>query len=83
MVSNYELVISAARRYWNACLPLMTHPIERELLQEPVSMILQCIGDTIDKNKFKKLQVKQRLNIFLMIDAGKTIPKYTFDNKYS
>lgn len=55
--SNYDLVMAAARRYWNASLPLMTHPIERELLQEPVMFILQYIAETMDKSKFKKLQV--------------------------
>ncbi|XP_052771669.1 cilia- and flagella-associated protein 46-like isoform X4 [Mya arenaria] len=48
---NYELVMTAARHYWNACCPLVSQPIERELLREPVRIILQCITETADSKK--------------------------------
>ena len=30
---NYALVITAARLYWNGCLPLVNEPMERQLLK--------------------------------------------------
>ncbi|XP_060585472.1 cilia- and flagella-associated protein 46-like isoform X2 [Ruditapes philippinarum] len=48
---NYELVMTAARHYWNACCPLVSQPIERELLREPIRIILQCITETADSLK--------------------------------
>ena len=67
--NNYDLVITACRHYWNASLPLINQPIERELLVEPVSMILEYIADVTDKDKYKKKEVrfkeeKKRLLIF-------------------
>ena len=54
-------MITAARHYWNAALPLINQPMERELLQEPVSQILDFIADTTDKNKYKKTEVSELL----------------------
>ena len=54
---NGEMVMQAARHYWNACLPLIGQPIERELLKEPLTILLQCITDTTDKNKYKRDEV--------------------------
>ncbi|XP_052099636.1 cilia- and flagella-associated protein 46-like isoform X4 [Mytilus californianus] len=51
---NYEMVMTAARHYWNACVPLVSQPIERELLREPIKMILQCITATAEKIKKKE-----------------------------
>ncbi|CAG2203029.1 Cilia- and flagella-associated protein 46 [Mytilus edulis] len=51
---NYEMVMTAARHYWNACVPLVSQPIERELLREPIKMILQCITSTAEKIKKKE-----------------------------
>ncbi|ESP03735.1 hypothetical protein LOTGIDRAFT_237561 [Lottia gigantea] len=48
---NYGLVMSAARHYWNACVPLLNQPIERELIKEPVRVLLQCITATADSPK--------------------------------
>ncbi|KAK6186277.1 hypothetical protein SNE40_008346 [Patella caerulea] len=45
---NYNLVMSAARHYWNACVALVNQPIERELLKEPVRVLLQCITATAE-----------------------------------
>ncbi|KAK7482059.1 hypothetical protein BaRGS_00026751 [Batillaria attramentaria] len=46
---NYELVMTAARHYWNASIELVSQPIERELLKEPLKIILECIAATSDK----------------------------------
>ncbi|KAL4232411.1 Cilia and flagella associated protein 46 [Mactra antiquata] len=51
---NYELVMTAARHYWNACCSLVSQPIERELLREPIRMILHCITETADSQKKKE-----------------------------
>ncbi|KAK7109057.1 hypothetical protein V1264_013170 [Littorina saxatilis] len=51
--NNYELVMTAARHYWNSAIPLVSMPIERELLKEPMKVILECITATSDK-KIKK-----------------------------
>jgi hypothetical protein len=52
---NYELVMTAARHYWNACCPLVSQPIERELLREPIRIILQCITETADSLKKREV----------------------------
>lgn len=41
---NYDLVIAAARHYWNAIKPFIVEPIERELLKEPMEAVLECIA---------------------------------------
>ncbi|XP_052228420.1 cilia- and flagella-associated protein 46-like isoform X3 [Dreissena polymorpha] len=51
---NYDQVMIAARHYWNACCPLVSQPIERELLREPIKIILQCITETADSLKKKQ-----------------------------
>ena len=52
---NYEMVMTAARHYWNACCPLVSQPIERELLREPIRIILECITATAEKLKKEKV----------------------------
>ena len=54
---NYGMVMSAARMYWNAALPLINQPIERELLAEPITMMLDYITEVTDKDKYKKKEV--------------------------
>ncbi|XP_071793797.1 cilia- and flagella-associated protein 46-like isoform X3 [Asterias amurensis] len=46
---NFGLVITAARQYWNACLPLVNEPMERQLLKEPLTIILDSITATTEK----------------------------------
>ncbi|XP_059152499.1 cilia- and flagella-associated protein 46-like isoform X4 [Physella acuta] len=46
---NHTLVMTAARHFWNACLPLIGQPIERQLLKEPLKTILEAIAATSDK----------------------------------
>ncbi|XP_070541399.1 cilia- and flagella-associated protein 46-like isoform X2 [Ptychodera flava] len=48
---NYQLVITAARHYWNAALPLVSEPIERQLLRQPLTIILDSITATVGKDK--------------------------------
>ncbi|XP_041476710.1 cilia- and flagella-associated protein 46-like isoform X5 [Lytechinus variegatus] len=48
--NNYDLVITAARRYWNSCLVLISEPLERQLLKEPLTSILECINATYKKD---------------------------------
>ncbi|PIK55742.1 putative tetratricopeptide repeat protein 40 isoform X6 [Apostichopus japonicus] len=50
---NSELVITAARRYWNGCLALVTEPMERQLLKKPLSTILDCINATSKKTRME------------------------------
>ena len=54
---NYEMVMTAARHYWNASCPLVSQPIERELLREPVRIVLQCITNTAEKQKKKEVDL--------------------------
>lgn len=49
--------MSAARHYWNASLPLINQPIERELLRDALHLMLQCISDTADKRRYRKEEV--------------------------
>ena len=55
--NNYELVMTAARHYWNAAIPLVSQPIERELLKEPFKIILECIVATADKKVKKEVSM--------------------------
>ena len=55
--------MTAARHYWNASCPLLSQPIERELLREPIRIILQCITDTAEKLKKKEVCIIFNLNV--------------------
>lgn len=46
---NHGLVMTAARHFWNACLPLIGQPIERQLLKEHLKTVLEAIAATSDK----------------------------------
>ena len=35
--------MEACRHYWNTCLPLAASPLDRELLQHPLSELLSLI----------------------------------------
>jgi hypothetical protein len=56
--NNYDLVMSAARHYWNASLALINQPIERELLRDSLLVLLQCISQTTDKRKYRRDDVR-------------------------
>ncbi|XP_068876435.1 cilia- and flagella-associated protein 46 [Aphelocoma coerulescens] len=51
---NYSLVMFAARHFWNACLPLLGSPLDREQLKEPTEIILKNIIKAESKNKQEK-----------------------------
>lgn len=48
---NYDLVMSATRHYWNTVYQLISVPIERKLLKEPIKTILDCVT-SVAKNVF-------------------------------
>ena len=41
--------MAAARHYWNTALPLIKVALERELLMNPLTILLECISQTSDK----------------------------------
>ncbi|XP_030132507.2 cilia- and flagella-associated protein 46 [Taeniopygia guttata] len=51
---NYSLVMFAARHFWNACLPLLASPHDREQFKEPTKIILKNIIKAESKNKQEK-----------------------------
>ncbi|XP_068054496.1 cilia- and flagella-associated protein 46 [Anomalospiza imberbis] len=51
---NYSLVMFAARHFWNACLPLLASPHDREQLKEHTKIILKNIIKAESKNKQEK-----------------------------
>ncbi|XP_014746146.1 PREDICTED: cilia- and flagella-associated protein 46 [Sturnus vulgaris] len=51
---NYSLVMFAARHFWNACLPLLGSPHDREQFKEPTEIILKNIIKAESKNKQEK-----------------------------
>ena len=57
LAKSYEFVITAARHYWNAVIPLVNEPLERQLLKEPLQVVLQCLAAVTDKNIGKSEEV--------------------------
>nr|XP_031361174.1 cilia- and flagella-associated protein 46 [Lonchura striata domestica] len=51
---NYSLVMFAARHFWNACLPLLASPHDREQFKELTTIILKNIIKAESKNKQEK-----------------------------
>ncbi|XP_064287730.1 cilia- and flagella-associated protein 46 isoform X2 [Passer domesticus] len=51
---NYSLVMFAARHFWNACLPFLGSPRDREQLKEPAKIILKNIIKAESKTKQEK-----------------------------
>ncbi|XP_066410721.1 cilia- and flagella-associated protein 46 [Molothrus aeneus] len=51
---NYSLVMFAATHFWNACLPLLGSPHDREQFKEPTKIILKSIIKAESKNKQEK-----------------------------
>ena len=58
---NYDLVIAAARHYWNAIKPFIVEPIERELLREPMGAVLECIAAVAANEVGKEDEVRKGL----------------------
>lgn len=48
---NPALCVTAARHYWNTCLPLTKTPEERRQLQKPLEKILIALVHTNTKHK--------------------------------
>lgn len=72
---NYSLVMFAARHFWNACLPLLGSPHDREQFKEPTEIILKNIIKV--ESKTKKVRISSGYCLFLMIGAGgKEISRY-------
>ena len=46
---SFVLVMSACRRWWNAALPLIPAPLEREILHPALEILLKCIVQTSSK----------------------------------
>ncbi|XP_061546899.1 cilia- and flagella-associated protein 46 isoform X4 [Phycodurus eques] len=53
-----ELCFTAARHYWNNCLPLTNSPEERHQLKEPLEAILNALLHTYPKHTNKQDKVK-------------------------
>ncbi|XP_050831933.1 cilia- and flagella-associated protein 46 [Serinus canaria] len=51
---NYSLVMFAAAHFWNAALPLLGSPHDREQFKEPTKIILKNIIKAESKNKQEK-----------------------------
>ena len=45
--------MTSARHYWNTVHSLISIPIERQLLKEPIKNILKCISK-VEKNIFSE-----------------------------
>lgn len=72
---NYSLVMFAARNFWNACLPLLDTPHDREQFKEPTKIILKNIIKAESKNK--QVRISNRSCLFLVIRAdGKETSRY-------
>ena len=56
MACNYQLVINGAKHYWNAIYPIISIPIERQLLKEPVKTILGCIA-AVCRDTYKEVNI--------------------------
>jgi hypothetical protein len=59
LAKSYEFVIAAARHYWNTVLPLINEPLERQLLKEPLQVVLQCLAAVTEKNVDKGDEVSE------------------------
>ncbi|XP_066929818.1 cilia- and flagella-associated protein 46-like [Clytia hemisphaerica] len=55
---SYDLVLSAARYYWNNICTSLSKPIERQLLQEPIKSLLSCINK-VSKEVFEDVSEEE------------------------
>lgn len=60
LAKNYDFVITAARHYWNTVIPLVNQPLERQLLKEPLQIVLKCLAVVSEKNIDKGDEVRCR-----------------------
>ena len=47
--ANYDFVVAACSHYWNCCLPLSKEPLERVLLRDQLSELLNMIGPLLHR----------------------------------
>jgi len=52
---SYDLVLTAARYYWNNICSSLSTPIERQLLQEPIKSLLSYINK-VSKKTFEDFE---------------------------
>ncbi|XP_063723597.1 cilia- and flagella-associated protein 46-like isoform X4 [Symsagittifera roscoffensis] len=71
---NYDLVMTAARHYWNTALPLVNSKLERELLQDSLLTILKCINATVDREKERMEASKMSNGELADLDTSRTQP---------
>lgn len=65
----------AARHFWNACLPLLGSPRDREQFKEPTEIILKSIIKAESKNE--QVRISSKYCLLLVIGAdGKETSRY-------
>ncbi|KAG7512173.1 cilia-and flagella-associated 46 isoform X1 [Solea senegalensis] len=60
---NPVLCVTAAKHYWNTCLPLTQNPEERWKLQDPLEKILNALVQTAVKHAHKQAKAKGSLTL--------------------
>ena len=70
MAKSYELVLAAARHYWNNVLPLVGEPMERQLLREPLEVVLRCVAAVAENNTGKDEEVRHISTLFISIPSS-------------
>ena len=51
---SYKLVIEACSHYWNTCVPLTNNQLERDLLRESLSELLELVASILEGIKKKE-----------------------------
>ncbi|XP_058493509.1 cilia- and flagella-associated protein 46-like [Solea solea] len=59
--NNPDLCLTAARHYWNTCLPLIQTPEERWTLKDDLEKILTALFHTTTKHEEKEIKEKESL----------------------
>ncbi|OWK51861.1 Cilia- and flagella-associated protein 46 [Lonchura striata] len=67
---NYSLVMFAARHFWNACLPLLASPHDREQFKELTTIILKNIIKAESKNKQVRISNSLIFKLMATVRAG-------------
>ncbi|XP_056351637.1 cilia- and flagella-associated protein 46 [Oenanthe melanoleuca] len=76
---NYSLVMFAARHFWNACLPLLGSPHDREQFKEPTEIILNNIIKA--ESKHKQVKISNRYCLFKVIGLWRNACGFHLVNK--
>lgn len=59
---NYDLVMCACRHYWQTIYPLLSIPIERQVLSEPIKTILASVNKISRNMCYEKATAAKVLN---------------------